>query len=143
MYYPIDFSETRKRNNKKNSFAIRLPKLPPYAWLGIAAPALFACLTVGYLDYSAMSKASSVIQQIEEIQEMGGRRQKTRVRKLTGLSPETDVRGRELYETYTFTRVIPILPPRVATVVYSSSGSVIEVLSPDEVRDRKYDSPDT
>lgn len=142
MYYPIDFSETRKRKKKK-SVEFQLPKLPPYAWLGIAVPVLFACLLIGYLDYSAMSKASSVIRQIEEIQATGGRRQKSRVRKLTGISPKTDVRGRELHETYTFSRVIPILPRPVATVVYSSGGSVIDVLSPAEVREKRNRNPDT
>ena len=137
MYYPIDFSETRKKKKQKK-FDFKLPKLPAYTWVAVAAPLLFVFLSVAYMDYSAVSKADSVIRQIEEIQEMGGRRQKSRVRKLAGMSPLTDTHGKELYETYTFERVFPILPPRIATVVYSSSGQVIDVLDPNEARDRRF-----
>ena len=139
MYYPIDFSETRKKKQEKK-FEFKLPKLPAYAWVAVATPILFVFLTVAYLDYSAVSKADSVIRQIEELQELGGRRQKSRVRKLAGVRPRTDTHGSELYETYTFKRVFPILSPRIATVVYSSSGTVIDVLDPNEFRDRRFNA---
>jgi len=108
-----------------------------------AVPLLFGLVSIVYMDYSSMSKAASVIRQIEELEDSGGRRQKTRVRKLTGLSPETKVFGNELHETYTFSRVIPVLPPRIATVVYSSGGTVIDVLTPAEVRAKRNRDSET
>lgn len=106
-----------------------MPKVPAYAWLALAVPVVIGMMAVLYFDYSAVSKADDVILQMEALSSEGGVRQKKRMRRLAGVSPETDMHEGNLHETYVFDRVIPVLPPRVVTIVYSGSGKVVDVLS--------------
>ena len=129
--YPIDFSAGKK---PKKQDAVAMPKIPAYAWLAMAVPVVIGMMAVLYFDYSAVSKADEVILQMEALSSDGGVRQKKMMRKIAGVRPETDVRGGNLHETYSFDRVIPVLPRRVVTIVYSSSGKVLDVLNDGESR---------
>ena len=79
------------------------------------------------MDFAAVSQAESIIQQIEEAASSDEKRQQTKIRKLAGVTPTKKTREDELYETYTFSRLLP-LPPRTATVVYTSNGKISKVL---------------
>jgi len=126
---PIDFSD---RQRKKQTKPFVLPKLPTYAWAIVAAPVLILGLGILCMDYVALSQANTIISQIEEAATSEESRQQKKIRKLAGVTPLRKARNDKLHETYTFARVLP-LPPRTATVVYSSSGRITEVLRDSEL----------
>ncbi len=130
--YPIDFSETRKKNNVATAF-----KVPGYVWAIVLVPLALIGLFVCYLDYSAVAQADEVIEKMEVAMTGGGKR-KSEIRMIAGISPDkSDPQGRQLHETYVFRRVIPVLPPRIATVISNSSGQVIDVLDTVETHARE------
>ena len=125
LMYPIDFSETRKKKNVAKPFV--LPKLPAYAWAIVAVPVVLLCLGVLCMDYLSVRHAETLIDAIEVAALVDGTRQQRKIRKITGFSPTRKTRSGELIETYTFSRILPF-SPRTATVVYTSSGRITEVL---------------
>jgi hypothetical protein len=130
--YPIDFSEGKK---KKSQPAFEMPKLTAQVWAVLAVPVVIGMMAVLYFDYSAVSKADDVIMQMEALSSEDGSHQKKEMRRIAGVSPDTDVRGGNLHETYVFDRVIPVFPKREITVVYSSSGKVVDVFNAGQSRD--------
>ena len=121
--YPIDFSEGRRKKQAK-TFAI--PKLPSYAWAIVAVPVLLIGIGIVCMDFAAVSNADSIIQQIEEAASSDEKRQQHKIRLIAGVLPTKKTRDDELHETYTFSRMLP-LPPRTATVVYTSTGKISKV----------------
>ena len=120
--YPIDFSEGRRSKKKKG---VQIPQLPSYSWAVLGGAAALMFVAVAGFDYSSLSHADSIIDKMEATMESKGSSKE--IRQVAGVSPERKTRSSELHETYTFDRVLP-LPPRTATVVYSSSGRITRIL---------------
>ena len=125
--YPIDFSQGRKKK-KQTQFKLVMPKLSmPFA-IAAASMCVLVLVVVFALDYSSMSRANSTIIEMIAVAKSEDGKVRTKMRKLAGIKPITKTKGSELHETYTFDRTISVFASPAVTVVYSSSGKVLDIL---------------
>ena len=126
MAYYINMREFRKKKEvPKPSFISKMKvKISPAIIALALAPVFLFFVGVLWLDYSSVSAADSIIEQMVATEEMPRKEHKDKMRQLTGASPVKKLRGKTLYETYTFDRTLPLLTPRNAVVVYGGAGTV-------------------
>lgn len=96
---------------------------PAIAALALAPVFLFFA-TVFWFDYSSVSAADSIIAQMVATEDLSSKEHKDKMRELAGASPVKKLRGKVLYETYTFDRTLPLLSPRTAVAVYGGADTV-------------------
>ena len=128
--YPIDFSQGRKK--KEPQFAIPIPKITPRLLIAVGSVCFLLLCSVFVLDFLSKNAADAKIREMVAFAESEDGKVRTKLRKLAGVKPEMVTKGSKLYEIYTFNRTIPVFSPPTVTVVYSSSGRVLDFLSSSE-----------
>jgi len=126
MSYYINMREFRKKKEvpKPSLFSkMKIEVTPSIAAVALVPVFLFVA-TVFWFDYSSVSKADSIIAQMVATEELSGKEHKDKMRQLAGASPVKKLRGKVLYETYTFDRTLPLLSPRTAVAVYGGPNTV-------------------
>lgn len=126
MSYYINMREFRKKKEvpKPSFFSKTKIKITPAIVALALAPVFLFLAAVLWLDYSSVSASDSIIEQMVATKEMPRKKHQDKMRQLAGASPVKKLRGKILYETYTFDRTLPLLTPRNAVVVYGRAGAV-------------------
>ena len=125
MYY-INMREFRKKKEvpKPSFFSKMKIKITPAIAALALAPVFLFFATVFWFDYSSVSAADSIIAQMVATEDLSSKEHKDKMRELAGASPVKKLRGKVLYETYTFDRTLPLLSPRTAVAVYGGADTV-------------------
>ncbi len=122
--YSLNMSEFRKKKTVEKKPLISMPKVTPVTAAAIAVPVIILFALMIYFDYSSISRADSIIDRMVATKRSRGRGHREKMRALAGTEPDSDLRGKVLRETYTFDRVLPLLSPRTATVIYGGRSGV-------------------
>ena len=126
MSYYINMREFRKKKEvpKPTLLSKIKVKMTPAIAAAAIAPVVLLFVLIFWSDYSSVSKADSIIEQMVALEPLSRKHHNDKMRKLAGTSPVKELRGNVLYETYTFDRTLPLLSPRNAVVVYGGANSV-------------------